>query len=123
MVQVLKENWRCGANRFVLPGEALFEARVQDRLAGLCGLNRDPYLRDGGTGRVRHLYVLPESRSHGVGRSLVENVVHHAHSEFSRLRLRTDSPEAARFYEAIGFSPVVETEGTHELLTPLSGSA
>jgi len=102
-VRRLVEGWEDGSNRFAGPGEALFAAAVGGRVVGVCGLNVDPYCRDGRVGRVRHLYVAAGSRRRGIGRSLVDEVVRAAGGRFGRLRLRTESEPAARFYEAIGF--------------------
>ena len=101
-VQVLIEDWRSGENRFDRPGEAVFVARLDGALVGVCGLNRD-MLRD--AGRVRRLYVLPEHRRKGVGRRLVAAVSAKAVESFPELVLRTLDPAAASFYEALGFSP------------------
>jgi GNAT superfamily N-acetyltransferase len=54
-------------------------------------------------GRVRHLYVLTEFRRLGIGRQLVQAVVASAQSRFGSLRLRTETLEAAAFYERLGF--------------------
>ncbi len=104
-VRKLVNEWASGANRFAAPGEALFAARVNCRLVGVGGLNVDPYAREPGVGRVRHLYVLAAYRRKGIGRSLVEAIVTAARGSFGRLRLRTDTVEAAQFYEALGFQP------------------
>jgi len=107
--------WTSGANRFDRPGEALFAARVDGQIVGVCGLNRDPYTAEARVGRVRHLYVLEAHRRHGVGRRLVAAVMAAACSTFDRLRLRTNNPEAASLYEAMGFSCVGEADCTHAL--------
>jgi GNAT superfamily N-acetyltransferase len=101
----LAEDWASGANRFAGPGEALFVARRGRRVVGVCGLNVDPYAAAGRVGRVRRLYVLSAYRRRGVGRRLVAAVVAAARGAFDRLRLRTESAEAARFYEGLGFRP------------------
>jgi GNAT superfamily N-acetyltransferase len=117
-MQRMRENWDSGANRFDRPGEVVYEARVGPRLVGVCGLNRDPYTTSPGIGRVRHLYVDPEFRRRGVGRSLVSTIVECARPHFSRVRLRTLRDDAARFYLALGFRSVEgEPEVTHDLLT------
>jgi GNAT superfamily N-acetyltransferase len=100
----LVEEWRSGRNRFDQPGEALFAARSAGRLVGVCGLNRDPYVDDPRVGRVRHLYVAAAVRGGGVGRRLVEAVIEAARPHFQRLRLRTDCPIAAGFYQSLGFA-------------------
>ena len=104
-VRRLVEEWASGANRFDRPGEELFGAWVDGRVVGVCGLNVDPYTTTPKTGRVRHLYILPTSRRHGVGGQLVSEVIRVARGPFERLRLRTQNPAAARLYEALGFRP------------------
>jgi GNAT superfamily N-acetyltransferase len=96
-VRRLSDEWAAGANRFDQPGEALFAARVGERLIGVCGLNIDPHAADRWVGRVRRLYVLAEFRR------LVEAVLASAQGRFASLRLRTESVEAAAFFEQLGF--------------------
>ena len=105
IVRRLVDEWGNGANRFDRPGEALFGARGAGRFLGVCGLNVDPYAGDDRVGRVRHLYVLSESRRQGVGQRLVQRVIQAARGRFDDLRLHTSNPEAARLYEALGFRP------------------
>jgi GNAT superfamily N-acetyltransferase len=104
-VRRLVEEWGSGANRFDRPGEALFGARAGGQWVGVCGLNIDPYAAEERVGRVRHLYVLLSFRRLGVGRRLVAEVVEAARGRFDALRLRTNNPTAARFYERLGFGP------------------
>jgi hypothetical protein len=54
-IRRLSEEWTSGANRFDRPSEALFVARVGERVVGVCGLNVDPYTAEPRVGRVRHL--------------------------------------------------------------------
>src|SRR2546428_2906833 len=91
--------WTSGANRFDRPGEALFAARVDGQIVGVCGLNRHPYTAEARVGRVRHLYVLEAHRRHGVGRRLVAAVMAAAGGTFDRLRLAPHNPPAARPYQ------------------------
>jgi GNAT superfamily N-acetyltransferase len=114
-VRRLSDEWAAGANRFDRPGEVLFATRVDGRLVGVCGLNVDPYAADEAVGRVRRLYVLAEFRRIGVGRRLVRAVVAAARGRFGSLRLRTESREAAAFYERLGFRPVGLPDCTHVL--------
>lgn len=116
----LRDEHASGANRFDDEGEVLLGAFRGEELIAVGGLNRDPYAGDPRTGRVRHLYVLPSARRTGTGRALVRELVHRAQPWFDQLVLRTDTAEAARFYEALGFRPERETESaTHRL--PLTG--
>ncbi|MCI0360844.1 MAG: GNAT family N-acetyltransferase [Planctomycetaceae bacterium] len=104
-VQRLVLEWELGTNRFECAGEALFAAQQDGVTVGVCGLNIDPYANDPSLGRVRHLYVLASLRRRGIGRALVEHVIATAKQTFNTLRLRTKSPTAAAFYEALGFEP------------------
>jgi GNAT superfamily N-acetyltransferase len=102
-IRRLAEEWTRGTNRFDRPGEALFVARIDGDVVGVCGLNVDPYGAAPSVGRVRHLYVLLAHRRQGVGRRLVAEVIAAARRRFHVLRLRTENPGAARFYERLGF--------------------
>jgi len=113
LVRRLVDEWRDGSNRFDRPGEALFGAWFDERLAGVCGLNVDPYVGDERIGRVRHLYVLVEARRHGVARALMVETLAAARGHFPMLRLSTSNPAAARLYESLGFRPVTEPHCTH----------
>ena len=87
-----------------------------DKLAGVGGLTPDPYPdAEPGTGRLRHLYVLPHFRRKQVGQRLVTAIVAEARQHYRVLRLRTTNPEAARFYEVLGFIPTAELNATHRL--------
>ena len=115
LVRRLVDEWRNGSNRFDRPGEALFAAWREERLAGVCGLNVDPYAGDERVGRVRHLYVLVEARRHGVARALMAETLAAARGRFPTVRLGTSNPAAARLYESLGFRPVSEPHCTHRL--------
>ena len=95
---------------FSLPGESFYEARVNGRLVGVCGLNLDPYGTDLSLGRLRRLYVLPELRRKGVGRLLVSRVLKDACTHFQIVRLMTLDNHSALFFEALGFSRVLGEE-------------
>jgi GNAT superfamily N-acetyltransferase len=114
LVKRLVDEWNDGSNRFDLPGEIALEARLGRKLVGVGGLNRDPYLDDPAAGRIRHLYVLPEARRRGVGRSLVLALIAQARPTFSRVRLRTSQPDASLLYMALGFEETGdEPDATH----------
>ena len=65
----------------------------------------------------RHLppggYVGKRERQQGVGAALVRHLLAKARGTFRIVRLRTDSPQAARFYERLGFSPSQEPDASH----------
>jgi GNAT superfamily N-acetyltransferase len=116
-VRRLADEWAAGTNRFDRPGEALLGAWVGEALAGVCGLNADPYAADPAVGRVRRLYVLEAFRGRGVGRLLVRAVVQSARPWFGSLRLRTESTAAARLFERLGFVPTAGLpDCTHTLV-------
>ncbi len=88
----LIDEWKSGANRFDRPGEQLLGAVVDGDLVGICGINRDPYLKDEAVGRLRHLYVKKAARGSGVGSVLVAQLLREARPIFRLVRLRTDTP-------------------------------
>lgn len=115
MLVRLADGWRDGRNRFRRRGEILLAAWQGDTLAGVGGLNVDPYVEDRREGRVRHLYVNAAHRRHAVARLIVRAIVAKARLHFPVLNLR--APEAAfPFYEALGFKRVEGEEfHTHRM--------
>lgn len=100
-------------NRFDKAGEALFIVRNGETLAGIGGLNIDPYAGDSTVGRVRHVYVPAAQRRRGAGRALLMAIMSAAFESFAELRLRTNTAEGALFYQSLGFSPAVINSATH----------
>lgn len=104
------------AGDFGKSGAALFGSFSGTELVGVGGLTADPYPdAQPGVGRLRHLYVSPRCRRQGVGKALVLVVLKEARQHYRKLRLRTDTAAAARFYETLGFVPVSECNATHKL--------
>jgi GNAT superfamily N-acetyltransferase len=79
--------------------------RSEGSVCGVCGPNRDPYANDD-SGRVRRLYVSVRERRTGIGGALIDRLMADASGVYSWIHLRTHEPEAAAFYEAIGFEHV-----------------
>ena len=105
MLVRLADGWRDGGNRFRRRGEMLLAAWHGQELAGVGGLNVDPYVEERREGRVRHLYVSAAHRRHGVARLIVRAIIAKARLHFTVLNLR--APEAAfPFYEALGFKRI-----------------
>src|SRR5690242_14979312 len=75
MLVRLADGWRDGRNRFRRRGEMLLAVWQDDVLAGVGGLNVDPYVERRREGRVRHLYVSAPHRRHGVGRLIVRAII------------------------------------------------
>ncbi len=122
-IERLVTEWETDVNHFDRPGEALFIARKgapqsgsgSDRILGVCGLNRDPYIDSNQIGRVRRLYVMQDSRRQGIGRTLVHQVIEVAKLSFNRLHVRTTNPIAAQFYQSLGFMACHSESATHTL--------
>jgi len=105
MLVRLADGWRDGRNRFRRRGEVMLAAWQDEVLAGVGGLNVDPYVQERREGRVRHVYVSAAHRRQGVGRLIVEAIVARARLNFPVLNLRAPE-EAFAFYEALGFKRV-----------------
>ena len=82
-------------------------------LVGVGGLTPDPYVDDPAVGRVRHVYVAAAHRRQGIGRRLIRALEDRAHGVYEHLRLRTDSPAAAAFYETLAYVPIAADNATH----------
>lgn len=102
-VQRLWNEYENGVLRFDGTGEALLGVYQDDRLIAIGGLHRDPYLNDAAIGRIRHVYVLNTYRGHGIGRRLLDALIDTAKAHYHTLTLRTLTPDAVAFYNAIGF--------------------
>ena len=57
-----------------------------------------------------------EFRRHGVGRRLMDAVIHKAEKHYARLVLYTDQPVAGSFYRDLGFREVTSMEKITHLL-------
>lgn len=118
----LCDEWRLGANRFDGRGEALLGCYAGAVLAGVGGLNRDPFSIGDSTGRVRRLYVAPSYRWRGAGRALVLEIIQIARLRFTLLRVGAAPGDARLFYEALGFHPVIDENASHQIaLSALEG--
>ena len=113
-IDCLVREWRDGVTRFDAPGEVLLGVFVDDRTIAVRGLNRD-FAYHSAVGRLRHLYVRHAFRGRGIGSALVDRLEHHARRTFETLWLRTDTLDAARFYERRGYKPVKSESATHVL--------
>jgi GNAT superfamily N-acetyltransferase len=114
MLERFAEHWHDGSNRFDRPGEVILGAQLDGELIGICGRNRDPFDPHPRAGRVRHLYVAADHRRTGVARTLIDAIVDGAVNWFDYLNTNCP-PEAAPFYEHLGFVPVTADRITHQL--------
>ncbi|WP_457154202.1 GNAT family N-acetyltransferase [Mesorhizobium sp. P5_C1] len=116
MLVRLADGWASGRNKFLKRGEALYGTWHGRDLAGVCGLNIDPYFEARDQGRVRHLFVSAPHRRTGLGRMMVETVIDRARQHFTALNTRAPQ-EAFAFYERLGFQPVIGEEFvTHRMI-------
>lgn len=111
----MEAEWESGTTRFDGKGEVLLGAYLGDALVGICGLNKDPYQKQGNVGRLRHLFVSEAGRGHGVGSALVRAILERAKGSFDVVRLRTDPDVRGRFYERLGFKRTSEPDATHAI--------
>jgi GNAT superfamily N-acetyltransferase len=110
MLPRLELQWAEG-KRFQRPGEILLGGFLDGQLVAIGGLTQT---RNPGALRVRRVYVHPHHRRQGLGRKLMQALIHHAASlPVHELELLTDTESGAHFYESLGFVPVTETGTTH----------
>jgi GNAT superfamily N-acetyltransferase len=87
----------------------------QGQLVALGGVTPDPYRPAPNVGRLRHVYVHPTHRGEGLGAHLIAALEAQARSAgIGLLRLRTDTIQAAQFYEHMGYTPVADDSATHQ---------
>jgi GNAT superfamily N-acetyltransferase len=114
MLDRFADHWRNGSNRFDQPGEIILGAYIDRELIGICGRNRDPFDPHPRAGRVRHLYVAVAHRRTVVAHALIDAIVDGAAEWFDYLNTNCP-PEAAPFYERLGFMPIAADRITHRL--------
>lgn len=68
--------------------------------------------------RVRHFYVSPAYRRHGVGRRLAEALTSDAFALAPRLHLRATHALSTAFWDAMGFERVNRPDRTHAKVRP-----
>lgn len=108
---LLIDEWDSGAERFEAPGEALFAALDGDTLIGIGGVT----VESGADAmRMRRLYVLGDWRKRGAGRALAQMMIAKGleSADFLTCNARATTT-AAKFWEAMGFTPVEAPGWTH----------
>jgi nucleoside triphosphate diphosphatase len=120
MLDRLAAEWHAGTTRFNQPGEALFAAYANGRLAGIGGLTLEPAIS--GALRMRRFYVRSPSRRHGIARRLARTLLDRREVA-NRLVTVNAAPGSEPFWEALGF--VADRRGghTHLLLLPAGADA
>ena len=89
-----------------LAATAVFAAYADARIVGMAGFMREGGLKDRHKGFLWGMYVGPEARGLGVGRTLVQAVLDHATEVVEQIILAvTQGNEAAiALYESLGFT-------------------
>ena len=103
-------DWASGAIRFDQPGEALLAAQLAGALAGIGGLTIDPAVA--GALRMRRFYVRAPFRRRGVAAALARALIARA-SRATRVITANAPPEAAAFWQSVGFVPDRRDGHTH----------
>ncbi|MGN6395871.1 MAG: GNAT family N-acetyltransferase [Mucilaginibacter sp.] len=112
-IQRTIDDWQNQTNKFSGRGEKLWGLFLGSDMIGICGLNKDPYSREPNIGRVRHLYIMEAYRRKGYATLLINMILHEGKQHFNSLRLFTDNPAAAKFYEKLGFQSVNDDKVSH----------
>ena len=91
----------------VAAGAPVFAVREGGGLAGIGGLTQEPSPDDGAPAlRLRRLYVHPDARRRGVGRTLASALIQEGLDSARRLTVHTDDAHAEAFWRAQGFALV-----------------
>lgn len=110
---LLSQNWEAGAERFDRQGEALYAARIGNRLVGIAGTTREQNYSEPAM-RMRRLYVLPEYRRKGVARLLAQKCMDTGLKVAPILTCNARASEAAGpFWLSLGFSEIDLPNITH----------
>jgi GNAT superfamily N-acetyltransferase len=107
----LEHEYLSGKARFDASGETLLGIFEGSVLVGIGGIARDLDSTIQLTGRVRHVYVLPEYRRRGFGKALLKALERLTKPHFTSLVLRTGGMAAESFFLRVGYEPV-SSEGT-----------
>lgn len=94
---------------------ALLAAYRGGELAGIGGLTVEPAPAIEPALRMRRLYVRPDARRGGVARTLASALIQEAFDQTALVTVHAGGEAAARFWEAQGFTPVLDRPWSHEL--------
>ena len=101
-VRRIGDQWGSGEARFAKLGEMLLLAQEGGLVVGGGGITRDPHRPD--ALGMRRFYVHPAFRGRGIGRQMAVRLLAHARDNTSIVTLRAGLPDAARFWERLGFA-------------------
>ncbi len=105
----LLNDYKEGRNCFSQKGEILCGVFDSDgRIIGIGGVN----FESEEVCRLRRFYILSSARRLGIGKELVQYLTIYSSHHFKVMVLHTDTENASRFYESIGFQPDSPYENT-----------
>jgi GNAT superfamily N-acetyltransferase len=93
---------------------AIFAGYLGGRLAGIGAITDEPALTSQPAWRMRRLYVHREFRRRNVARAIAKALLQEAAGTVSTVTVHAGNDGAGRFWEAIGFRPVVGFAWSHE---------
>ena len=115
IVERVIAEWAAAEQRFDAEGEALFAAYAGGALAGIGGVTVEADAPQPAM-RMRRLYVSPEFRRQGVGRTLAGAMMQQGFQSAGLLTVKAGAATAAApFWESLGFVAVERPGLTHEL--------
>lgn len=117
----LVHDYEKGTNMFDKPGEAIYGVfSERNELIAIGGINIDPFTKEDYIGRLRRFYVAKAYRRKGIGRMLVKQILDTAIINFQTIVLHTDSEQAVKFYQSLGFKKTDRyPKSTHYLNLPV----
>ncbi|MBS0361306.1 MAG: GNAT family N-acetyltransferase [Proteobacteria bacterium] len=96
---------------------ALIAAYCDGRLLGVGGLTPEPEAHPGEAWRMRRLYVRPEARRRGVGGAIVNALLAEGLNLTRLITVHAGARDSARFWEALGWTPVQARAWSHQFRT------
>ena len=93
---------------------AIFACHLDGELAGIGAITDEPALTSQPTWRMRRLYVHRRFRRRNVARAIANALLQEAAENVSTVTVHAGNDDAARFWEALGFSPVAGRAWSHE---------
>ena len=112
-IEDLWRQWHEEGRCFDRRGEMLVVALAGQDLAGIGGITED--FIDTSWLRMRRFYVRPTFRRQGVGKAIAEYVLSRALPLNREIVLYAETPEAAAFWQAMGFVRVAREKTTHAI--------
>lgn len=96
---------------------AVFVCHVGGWLAGIGAMTDEPTQMPPTAWRMRRFYVHRKFRRRGVARAIALALLQHLPDEVRTVTVHAGSDDAARFWAAMGFRPVVGQAWSHQAVT------